>query len=129
MAGFTVCMTGQRQCSLDRLHRQIHQIPGYEHISKTEIPMGEGMVWLLVYEKYYFRSSYTSLAILLTEQGQEQTAYLVASGGGDGLSNLSYGANRKMAMECVGELEKLGFSADPRRSDKLPGNLLERYFK
>ena len=40
---------------------------------------------LLVYEKYFFRvNSYASLTVLLTEQGETQTAQIVSSGGGDG---------------------------------------------
>ena len=50
------------------------------------------VVLLLVYEKYFFRvNSYATLTILLTEQGETQTAQIVSSGGGNSMSNISLG--------------------------------------
>lgn len=87
-------------------------------------------VWLLVYEKYYFRiNSYASLTVLLTQQGGEQSAQIIASGGGSGLSNVSLAANRRFAEECVQALAEHGFSVDAQNSDPLPKNLLDRYMK
>ncbi len=122
-------MTAGRQCTLEELHRQIHQIPGFEQVANLRIPIGEGSALLLVYEKYYLRSSYASLCVLLTERSEAQAAYIVSSGGGDGLSNYSYGANRKLAEECARALEGMGFTVNPETSDALPRNLLERFLK
>lgn len=103
-------MTAQKQHSLQEIHEKIHYITGTELVSKTEQTIGSVSIWSLVYEKYFFRvGSYTSLAIVLTECGQEQTACVVASGGGSGIVNASFGANRKYAAECVEVLEGCGF--------------------
>ena len=45
------------------------------------------------------------------------------------MSNNSFGANRQFAKECVQALEEDGFSVDEEKSDALPKDLLERYFK
>lgn len=41
-------------------------------------------------------ATYTSGTIVLTEFGDEQTASIISSGGGDGMLNLSYGSNRHL---------------------------------
>lgn len=130
MAGTSIRMIGDGKCSLSDIHAKIHYIEGAEQVFHQELSFDSTDVWLLVYEKYYFRTnSYASLTILLTEQGTRQTAQIVATGGGSGMANNSLGANRQFARQCVQALEECGFCVDPEHSDSLPKGLAERFFK
>ena len=67
-------------------------------------------VMLLSFERYYWRNgSYASLTVMLTDDGQMQTADIVGSGGGEGLWNFSYGANAEFADMAVEVLQEYGF--------------------
>ena len=46
---------------------------------------------------------------MLTEFEEQQTAAVVASGGGEGMMNISYGANSNFAKDCALTLETCGF--------------------
>ena len=64
-----------------------------------------------MYEKHYIRThGYTTATVALTEFGEDQTACVITSGGGEGIQNYSYGANRSLAKECVRVLESCGFT-------------------
>ena len=120
MAGTSVRMSMQKTHSLHRIHEQIHYITGAEQIGKVVHSFDGAEVWLLVYEKYYFRAGgYNSLTVLLTEQNEQHTAEIIATGGGSGIANISYGANRKFAKECVKALAEIGFVVDSE-SEKEP---------
>ncbi|MBO5666211.1 MAG: hypothetical protein J6S45_02060 [Firmicutes bacterium] len=68
---------------------------------------------LLTFEKYYFRNgSYASLSMMFVESNGIQTVDCIGSGGGNGLLNLSWGANRNFARLGYEELQKLGFEED-----------------
>ena len=113
MAGTTVRMSMPKTHTLHRIHEQIHCITGAEQVSKVEQHFEGAEVWLLVYEKYYFRTGgYNSLTVLLTEENERHTAEIIATGGGGGIANISYGANRKFAKECMQALAELGFKAE-----------------
>lgn len=72
--------------------------------------IGSGDVALLCFERMYFRNgSYASLAIMLTDDGEVQTADIIGYGGGEGLGNFSWGANRNFAEMAEGVLRKQGF--------------------
>ena len=130
MAGTKIYMTAERKHALSDIHATIHYIKGAEEVFSQEMCFGNETALLLVYEKYFFRvNSYASLTVLLTEQGEKQTAQIVSSGGGGSMSNRSFGANRRFARDCVQALEEAGFSVDEEKSDALPKGLLERYFK
>lgn len=120
MAGTTARMSMTKTHSLYHIHEQIHAIAGAEQISKVEHHFDGAEVWLLVYEKYYFRTgSYNSLTVLLTEQDERHTAEIIATGGGGGIANISYGANRKFAKECIQALTEIGFTVETE-SEKEP---------
>lgn len=128
MAGTTIRMQGEKQLSLREIHRKLNQIMDIEEVSKNESSINGVTIWTLVYEKYYFRiGSYASAAVVLTEYGTEQTACLVASGGGGGVVNHSYGANRHFAKDCLKVLRECGFTVT--QSDLEEGGFLERIFK
>lgn len=72
-------------------------------------------VLLLSFEKYYFRvGGYVSLTIMITEEGSIQTADIVGSGGGEGISNISWGANASFTNMAIDMLEKYGFEIADR---------------
>ena len=130
MAGATIQLTTKKQHALQEIHEKIHYIEGAEQISRTVQIIHDVVIWTLVYEKYFFRAgSYTSLTIVLTEHGQEQTACVVSSGGGAGIANHSLGANRKFAKECVKVLESCGFSVIQSDFDTKDLGLVERFLK
>lgn len=130
MAGITIRMKAQKRTELADVHAKIHYIEGVELVSKVENTFNGVTSWLLAYEKYFTRTgSFAGLTVLLTECEQEQFADLVAFGGGSGIVNYSFGANRKLAEDCVKALLECGFEVtglDPEEGKK---GLLERFFK
>lgn len=130
MAGATIRMTAKKQKALQEIHEKIHYIEGAEQISKSEYAVNGVTIWILAYEKYYFRTgSYASVTVILTEYEQEQTACIVASGGGGGIVNHSYGANRNFAKSCVQALEECGFSVAESDLDMRGKGIVERFLK
>ena len=130
MAGATIRMQAEKQCTLQEIHEKIHYIVGAEQISKTAYTINDVTIWILVYEKYYVRTgSYTTLAVTLTEYQQEQTACVVASGGGNGIVNHSFGSNRRFARDCVAVLESYGFSVTESDLDTSRKGIVERFLK
>lgn len=130
MAGATIHMTASKHRTLQEIHEKIHYIEGAEQISKSAQTINGVTIWTLVYEKFYFRvASFASLTIVLTEHGQEQTACIVAAGGGGGLVNYSYGANRNFAKACVQVLEACGFTIIDSDLDMHSKGLFARIFK
>ena len=121
MAGTVIRMSSKKRHSLQAIHEKIHYITGVEQISKTVQTFSEAEIWLLVYEKYFVRTGgYNSLTVLLSEQGDTQTAEIIATGGGGGIVNQSFGANRKLAKECMQALEEMGFTVESASGEKGP---------
>jgi len=130
MAGATIHMIAKKQETLQQIHEKIHYIEGAEQISKSEYTTNGVTIWVLAYEKYYFRiGGYASMTVILTENEQEQTACIVASGGGGGIINHSYGANRNFAKACVQTLEVCGFSVAESDLDVRDKGVVERFLK
>ncbi len=106
----TVYMSAKKQKSLQEIYETICSITGIEKESRTAQTVNGVQIWTLVYEMYYFRTkSYASLTVVLTEYDNRQTACIVGSGGGGGLFNVSYGANRDFVIRCEDALKKCGF--------------------
>lgn len=81
---------------------------GSEYVCEANMLGGKAV--LLCFEQYYFRcSNYVSLSIMLTETEECQEAVVAGFGGGDGLLNISYGANKSFANKAVKCLTKIGF--------------------
>ena len=82
-----------------------------ELLYETKKDFGEDSIVLLSFEKYYFRNnSSASLTVLLTQKCGIQTADIVATGGGSGIFNISWGANDSFAGKAVKILNKYGFT-------------------
>lgn len=130
MAGATIRMTAAKQTTLQEIHGKIHYIEGAELVSKSEYAVNGVTIWLLVYEKYYYRSmGYTSVTVMLTEYEQEQAACIISSGGGSGIENWSLGANRNLAKAFVQALEGCGFSVTDSDLDVRGKGFVERFLK
>lgn len=128
MAGATITMKADKQKTLQEIHAEIHYIVDAEQVSKTEQTVNGVTIWTLAYEKYFFRtSSFTSVTVVLTEHENEQTACVIASGGGTGMVNHSLGANRRFAKECVEKLEGCGFTMVSSDLDRK--GLVDRFLK
>lgn len=128
MAGTTITMKTNKRKTLQEIHAEIHYIVDAEQVSKTEQTVNGVTIWTLAYEKYFFRTgSFASVTVVLTEHEDEQTACIVASGGGAGMVNHSFGANRRFAKECVEKLEGCGFTVVSSDLDRQ--GIAERFFK
>ena len=128
MAGTTITMKTNKRKTLQEIHAEIHYIVDAEQVSKTEQTVNGVTIWTLAYEKYFFRTgSFASVTVVLTEHEDEQTACIVSSGGGTGMVNHSYGANRRFAKECVEKLEGCGFTVVSSDLDRQ--GIAERFFK
>ena len=67
-------------------------------------------VVLMCFERYYFRNgSYAALSVMLTENEECQEAVVTGFGGGEGLFNISFGANSSFVNKAVKILGKSGF--------------------
>lgn len=130
MAGTSIQMTAEKNFSLQEINRKIRNISGAEQVSNFTQRINDVEIMTLVYEKYYLRTgSFTSVTIVLTEYGEEQTACVVSSGGGEGLANFSMGANRDFAKACVKELEACGFVAINSELNSCGKSIVERFLK
>jgi len=130
MAGVTIHLTAQKQDSLQEIYQRIRRINGAEEVSKAVQTINNVTLGTMVFEKYYFRTgSYASMTVVLTEHEQSQTAYIVASGGGEGIVNHSFGANRNLARECLQILESCGFTAVSSDLSPDKKGLLSRLFE
>ncbi len=64
----------------------------------------------MVFEKYYFRnSSYTALTIQCIDNGINQIAYAIGTGGGEGLLNISLGSNKSIVRKAKDILKQHDF--------------------
>ena len=71
---------------------------------------GSAEIRLLNFEKFYFRNgSYAGLTVMLTETEKSQNADIAGFGGGEGLLNISWGANFEFAERAAEILESCGF--------------------
>lgn len=78
-------------------------------VNKVE-SLGDAEAALLIFEKLYFRNgSYSNLTIEITSYNFEQKAIIIGSGGGEGVFNISWGANSDFARRAFEKLNELGF--------------------
>lgn len=78
-------------------------------VNKIE-SMGDAEAALLIFEKLYFRNgSYSNLTVEITSYASVQKAIVIGSGGGEGVLNISWGANSNFARKACEKLTELGF--------------------
>ena len=79
-------------------------------VSEVFRTAGSAEIILLNFEKFYFRNgSYAGLTVMLTETEESQTADIAGFGGGEGLLNISWGANFEFAERAAEILKSRGF--------------------
>ncbi len=72
---------------------------------------GDVEILLVVFEKFYLRNgSMATLTVQCIDDGNTQEASIVGTGGGDGLLNISLGANKSYANQARDILMKHGFT-------------------
>ena len=105
---------GSRRETLHELGQILKEEINGELVHESLRDVGGGKVLLLSFEKYYFRNgSYASLTVMITEDGHGQVADIIGSGGGEGLFNVSWGANQSFADMAAKTLKMYGFSESP----------------
>ena len=103
-------MVGNGTKSIQSLAVQMVDEINAELVSQSMRNLGNASVALLSFEKYYMRTgSYAGLTVMLTEEGNHQTADIIGFGGGNGLFNVSWGANSNFAEMAQAVLNRYGF--------------------
>lgn len=94
----------------DIFERVANQVGTAELVEVVTHDLGDRRVILAVFEKYFFRvGSYVSATLLLTAQEGQLVADVIGSGGGEGLFNISWGANSDFAFSVTEALRAEGF--------------------
>ena len=121
MAVHHIQMTAVKEKELPEIHALLEKELQIEFLRKVEHQPDSTKLMLLVGEDIFIRAQGTiSLTVLLLEKDGIQTAEIISSGGGEGLS-FAFGANRSFATYCEKALETCGFrntASEPER--KLP---------
>lgn len=113
MASVTIRMKGHNAAGIETLADTLKKEINAELISEVWRNTDGMRVVLLSFERYYMRNgSYASLTVMLTENYYMQTADIVGSGGGEGIFNISWGANSNFANMAADVLQKYGFSEE-----------------
>lgn len=103
-------MTGRGAAGIQEMAKALKEALRDELISESWRSLDGASVVLLSFEKYFFRNgSYASLTVMLTETADTQTADIIGSGGGEGLFNISWGANADFADMAADLLQRYGF--------------------
>ena len=110
MSSVNVKMYGHNATGIHEIVNVLKKEVKAELVSESWRKFNEVSVVLLSFEKYYFRNgSYASLTIMLTEKENMQTADIIGSGGGEGLFNISWGANSNFAEMATEILRRYNF--------------------
>ncbi|MDE5996265.1 MAG: hypothetical protein K2G56_05040 [Eubacterium sp.] len=113
MGSVNIKMKGNKVKSIKELSRILESEIRAELVAKSQRSYDDVHVVLLSFEKYFMRNgSYASLTVMLTENEDVQTADIIGSGGGEGLFNISWGANSDFADMAERILRKNGFKIE-----------------
>lgn len=106
-------MTGNHVTGIREMARILKEELQEELISESWRNLNGASAVLLSFERYFFRNgSYASLTVMLTETADVQTADIIGSGGGEGLFNISWGANSDFADMAADLLQAHGFQRE-----------------
>ncbi len=109
MSGVSIQMRGQSFDTIKEMAETLKYEVHAELISENYRSVGLVNIGILAFEKYFFRNgSYAGLTVVLTENGEEKMADIIGSGGGDGLFNISWGANQELAVDTASILKQFG---------------------
>ena len=111
MASVHKRMTAERTAGLSAIASALRQAVSATVVADELDTFGDVQVALLSFEKYFFRTgSYAGLTVYLADDGAERlTARILGFGGGEGLLNISWGANANFAAEAERILRGFGF--------------------
>lgn len=113
MSSVNIKMKGNKVKSVKELSHILESEIRAELVAKSLRSFDDANIILLSFEKYFMRNgSYASLTVMLTENGDLQTADIIGSGGGEGLFNISWGANSDFADMAERILRKNGFKIE-----------------
>ena len=113
MSSVNIKMQGNKSKEIKQLANILKSEINAELVCESRRSLDDVSVILLSFEKYYMRNgSYASLTVMLTESENEQTADIVGSGGGEGIFNISWGANSEFADMAQRVLYRYGFSKE-----------------
>ncbi|MBR2811934.1 MAG: hypothetical protein IKD69_11185 [Solobacterium sp.] len=99
-----------REMELEDIAANLKNGMNAEEVHRDITSYKEMRILHILFEKFYFRtSSYAALDILVTDDQIEQTACIIGFGGGQGLFNISYGANASFARDAESILKDCGF--------------------
>lgn len=129
MAVYQIQMTAQKQDDLTELEHALCSNQNFEFLCRTERSLTDSHILLLAFEQTFMRAGGTiSLSVLFTETGEQQTADLIASGGGEGLG-FSGGSCRSFVKEAAAILASYGFTdINPEPEEKLHQKILNYFF-
>lgn len=109
MSGICVKMRGESDTSIMVMANTLKNKINAELLCERYHNIDAVNVRILSFEKFYFRNgSYASLTVVLTENGSSKTADIIGSGGGEGLFNISWGANSEFTRDAANVLTSLG---------------------
>lgn len=110
MSSVNIKMKGNKVKSVKEVSRILESEIRAELVAKSQRSFDDANIILLSFEKYFMRNgSYASLTVMLTENEDVQTADIIGSGGGEGLFNISWGANSDFADMAERVLSRYGF--------------------
>ena len=79
-------------------------------LSLEQMSEVNGVKVLLILERYYMRNGSMAVStVQIIDSGEVQQATIIGTGGGEGLMNISLGANQDFARRVAKVLAKLGF--------------------
>lgn len=80
-------------------------------LAVRKITEAEGVrVLRMGFEKYYWRNGSMAVTVVqIMDSGEEQWAVVAGTGGGEGILNISFGANRDYAERISKALMRMGF--------------------
>lgn len=126
MAVHHIQMQAVKQMELPEIHAHLEKELQIEFLCKVEHQPDSTKLMLLVGEDLFLRAQGTiSLTVLLLEKDSTQTAEVISSGGGEGIS-FAFGANRSFAKYCEKALECCGFH---NTAPEPPKNKLQKMFQ
>lgn len=110
MSATTIKMVRDHSGDIEEIITEFKYSIGGDYISEVRHESGEMKAVLLSFEKFFFRTGgYTGLTVMFVEQKDMQYADIVGFGGGEGLLNISYGANLRYATDAADLLQQAGF--------------------
>lgn len=111
--------TGTNEFPVDEIVKVLTDFGVSNLIDRVEREYADGKVTLLCFEKFYFRtSSSAALTIMANEMKGSIEVEIVSLAGGEGLLNISWGANQDFAQKAINILKRHGFEIEEKYRKK-----------